>query len=453
LPRISPGSARSTTHYFRQRRPDGHGGWIWNLDGAERVLYRLEELIEAIAADRRVFVVEGEKDVLTLAKFNIIATCNPGGAGKWRDAYSDALRGADVIIIPDNDVAGRSHAQAVALSLEGKAARIRTLELPDLPEKGDVTDWFAKPGATVEALNAIAEAAKDWTGTTAPPPIPTTLGEIDMGEDTAPIPPRAWLLGTQFCRRFLSSVFAPGGTGKTALRTAQLLAAALGRPLTGQYIHHRCRVFALSLEDDIDEMRRRFAAPLIHYGIDRAELKGWLFCAAPKGIKIAEMVAGSRQIGALEKLLREAIVGLKPDILSLDPFVKLHAMEENDNGAMDFVADLLTKLAIEFDLAVDAPHHVRKGGAAPGDAEGGRGASGIKDAGRLVYTLTRMSEEEAKAFGVPEAERLAYVRLDNAKVNLAPPATSATWFKLISIHLGNATPEYPNGDDIQTVIP
>jgi hypothetical protein len=110
-----------------------------------------------------------------------------------------------------------------------------------------------------------------------------TLGEIDIGLDAAPIPPRGWLLGTQFCRRFLSSVFAPGGTGKTALRTSQYLSLATGQQLTGQYIFQRCRVLVLSLEDDLDELRRRVTAALIHHKINRGDLVGWFFVAAPKG--------------------------------------------------------------------------------------------------------------------------------------------------------------------------
>jgi hypothetical protein len=137
--------------------------------------------------------------------------------------------------------------------------------------------------------------------------------------------------------------------------------------------------------------------------------------------------------------------------VGVDPFVKLHALEENDNGAMDFVADLLTKLAIEYNLAFDIPHHVRKGAAAPGDAEAGRGASGIKDTGRLVYTLTTMSPEEAERFEIVEHERHAYIRLDPAKVNLVPKSQDTAWFKIINVPLGNGTPEYPNGDSVQTV--
>jgi len=75
---------------FRQRRPDRKGGWIWNLDGARRVLYRLPDVIEALASDRAVFIVEGEKDADALWRLGIPATCNAGGAGngKWRASYS-----------------------------------------------------------------------------------------------------------------------------------------------------------------------------------------------------------------------------------------------------------------------------------------------------------------------------------------------------------------------------
>jgi hypothetical protein len=137
--------------------------------------------------------------------------------------------------------------------------------------------------------------------------------------------------------------------------------------------------------------------------------------------------------------------------VTLDPFIKLHAMEENDNGAMDFVCDLLVKLAIEYDIAVDAPHHTKKGQINAGDADAGRGASSARDAGRLVYTLTRMTEDEAKQFGVSPEQRSLYVRLDSGKVNIAPPSQEATWFKLVGVRLGNGNADYPGGDDVQTV--
>ncbi len=100
---------------FRQRQPDGKGSWIWNLKGVELVLFRLPEILHAVANGTPVFICEGEKDVLAIVQRSFDATCNPMGAGKWRDSYTKTLRDADVYIIADKDDAGRNHAHARAL--------------------------------------------------------------------------------------------------------------------------------------------------------------------------------------------------------------------------------------------------------------------------------------------------------------------------------------------------
>src|SRR5262249_16483878 len=239
---------------------------------------------------------------------------------------------------------------------------------------------------------------------------------------------------------------AAGGAGKSALRLLQFISMALGRSLCGQHVFRRSRVLLISLEDDRDEMQRRIQAVLEYYdsvlkkrgqpGVNRNDLKGWLFCASPKLAKLAVMGRRSRVVGPLERQIRDAINRRKPDIISLDPFVKTHALEENDSGDMDFVCDLLARLAIEFNIAADSPHHVHKGQIEPGNADAGRGSSGIRDAGRLVYTLTPMSQEEAKIFNIPTEDRFAYVRLDSAKVNLTVRSGKADWFRIIGWPLG-----------------
>ncbi len=150
---------------FRQCRPDPErlGKWIWNVDGVPVVPYRLPELIEAIGTGHFVVIAEGEAKVDLLRSWNVPATCNAQGAKKWRTEHAKFLRGADVVILPDNDEPGREHGEVVAASLQGLAASIRVLELPDLPPKGDVIDW-ATNGGTVEQLHdLIAREAKSWT--------------------------------------------------------------------------------------------------------------------------------------------------------------------------------------------------------------------------------------------------------------------------------------------------
>ena len=276
----------------------------------------------------------------------------------------------------------------------------------------------------------------------------------NAGKDDYKIPPRGWLLGNVFCRGFLSALIADGGVGKTALRIAQLLSLATGRRLTGEHVFLRCRVLIVSLEDDENELRRRIYAALLKYGINPSDVDGWLFCVAPKGLRIAEMVDGSPQAADLNELIREEVRAHNIDIVSLDPFVKSHGLDENSNPQMDYVCGLLTAMASELDISVDFAHHTSKGIATAGDANKGRGATATKDAGRLVYTLTPMTQQEAELLGVSEADRRFLVRMDSGKVNIAPPPSDkATWFTLVGQPLGNATELYPAGDHVQTVEP
>jgi len=140
---------------FRQKRFDGQSGWIWNLQGVRRVLYRLQELLQADPADW-VFIVEGEKDVDRLYKEGLVATTCAMGAVKWDESYSEFLNDRKVAIIPDNDKSGKRHAKAVAESLTRVGVKARILELPGLPEKGDVSDWMNN-GGSKEKLIQLAE--------------------------------------------------------------------------------------------------------------------------------------------------------------------------------------------------------------------------------------------------------------------------------------------------------
>lgn len=151
---------------FRQRWPDGQGGWLWKRPGnAPHLLYRLPELRAAIAEGRTVFVAEGEKDADRLASAGLVSTCNIEGAArpdqraKWRSEYTEQLSGADrVILLPHNDEQGRAHMKHIAAQLQGKVGEVCWLELAGLPEKGDVSDWL-DAGHTIDELTALANEA------------------------------------------------------------------------------------------------------------------------------------------------------------------------------------------------------------------------------------------------------------------------------------------------------
>jgi hypothetical protein len=153
-------SVRFSPKGFSQRRPDGRGGWIPNLKGVRRVPYRLPEL-RAAPAGATVYIPEGEKDVEALERLGLVATCNAGGAGKWRDDFAEFLRGRPAVVLPDNDDPGRRHAEQVAQSLSGIAASVRVLPLPGLAEHGDVSDWL-KGGGSREELARLAGQTPEW---------------------------------------------------------------------------------------------------------------------------------------------------------------------------------------------------------------------------------------------------------------------------------------------------
>jgi putative DNA primase/helicase len=139
---------------FACRRPDP-AGWRWNLQGVERILYRLPELHAAVARGAEIFLTEGEKDADALAALGLEATTHAGGAGKWRPEYGHPLRAARVVLLPDNDEPGRRHMAEVEQSLRPLAAIVCCLDLPGLPEKGDVSDWIAARRAERLADEAI----------------------------------------------------------------------------------------------------------------------------------------------------------------------------------------------------------------------------------------------------------------------------------------------------------
>lgn len=150
-------ACRHVPKTFCFRRPDGQGGWEYNLKGVQPVPFNLPHVLKA----QMVFIAEGEKDCTNLKNVGLTGSCNPMGAGKWRQEYNHFFKDKEVIILPDNDEPGRKHADAVARHLHGIAKSVKILALPGLPEKGDVSDWL-EAGGTAEELQALAEATPEW---------------------------------------------------------------------------------------------------------------------------------------------------------------------------------------------------------------------------------------------------------------------------------------------------
>lgn len=264
---------------FRFRRPDPADPtrWIWNIKGADKVPYRLPQIM---AADRRtpIWIVEGEKDAERLARCGLVATTSSTGAGKWPPEISAHFQGRTVFIIPDNDDSGRSHAEKVAGHLSGHAASIRIVELPNLPPKGDVSD-FLDGGGRPEDLSRLSAEASEFDsrlpvsiGLQQDPRVAGFIDPIRSWVGRTP-PDREWVIPGWIPRGTVTVLFGDGGTGKSLVAQQLVTSVTTGRPWFGLQAE-RMKTLVVSCEDDGDELHRRQIAINAAMDIDMEDIDG-----------------------------------------------------------------------------------------------------------------------------------------------------------------------------------
>lgn len=274
--------------------------------------------------------------------------------------------------------------------------------------------------------------------------------------DPASIPPRRWLYGTQLIRGYVTVLVAPGGTGKSSYAMAMALEVATGQSILGAHVFESVKVSVFNLEDNLEELERRLAAIMLRYKIPRHAAEGRYFLddGEGRGLRMAEMHEGDNGFEVVhpdEALLIACIRANDIGLVVCDPFAESHSLEENSNPQMVKAAAAWRRVARATGCAVLLVHHVRKGDATGIDAA--RGAKALTDSARVGLLMAPMTPPEAEAFNVAADDRWKYVRLDDAKRNMAP-AARAKWFKLDQVALGNtADPMYPHGDTVAAIIP
>lgn len=268
------------------------------------------------------------------------------------------------------------------------------------------------------------------------------------------IPPRALIYGHFLFRKFISAIGAPGGAGKTAYAFGVALAIATGNPILGEPVHEMGNVWIYNLEDPRTELLRRFKAALLGHDVHFETIQDRIFLDSGRDRPL--IIASALRDGSViawpqvDSLIAE-LRARDVRVLIVDPFVRSHRVEENVNDQVDFVAAQWAMVADAADCSILLVHHFRKGGLS-GDAAAFRGASALIDASRAAVTLATMSPEDAGKLGVTEKNRWRYIRLDNAKLNLAPPPENAIWLELTGIDLDNAQ-DGRKSDNVQTVRP
>jgi hypothetical protein len=253
-------------------------------------------------------------------------------------------------------------------------------------------------------------------------------------------------------RGYVSVLVAPGGVGKTGYAMGVALSLASGRPLFGEKIFERVNVAVLNLEDPMDELDRRLAALMIRHQVRRNDVDGriYLYSSDDRRLTIATLSTDGFEIVCPDEqaIIRE-IQAHEIGALVIDPFAESHDLEENSNPQMVQAAAAWRRIARATNCAILLLHHVRKGVAS--DMDAARGAKALTDSARVGILLSTMTADEAEEFGIPVEDRAIYVRLDDAKSNMARKAATARWFELETIELGNATDAYPSGDRVAAV--
>ncbi|MEA5115973.1 MAG: AAA family ATPase [Geobacteraceae bacterium] len=332
---------------FSQRRPDGKGRWIYNLDDVSPVPYNLG----AVSASSCVVIAEGEKDVDRLSSIQIPATCNPMGAGKWRESYNQYLAGKRVAILADNDEPGRKHALSVAQNLHGIAAMVKIINLPGLPPKGDVSDWLDKSGNDRDKLLKIISDAPEWSPEAAeqsspPPEKPLFISAPNLlSTKISPI----YLVKNLIEKRSTVMIFGPSGHGKTFVIIDLALHVAVSRHWNGKSVDGGL-VFYFTGEGFAGFPRRILAAAM-HCDISPSDLS--YFHVSRSLIDLSET---AKIIHEIETVSISA--GVSPALIIIDTLARHINGDEKDAKDVDDFLGLIERLREAFcDVVVMLIHH------------------------------------------------------------------------------------------------
>jgi RecA-family ATPase len=402
---------------FRQRRPSGSGGWIWSLGDVRRIPYRLPELLKY--PDATVFVTEGEKDADRVASLGHCATTV--ATSKWTQECVEALAGRDIIVFQDNDNAGREKALAAARALHDSAKSVRIVLLPDLPDKGDVSDWLDADSHRAEKLTNICFDVAEWT----PDDSSTAKDELKPAPDepallflnistwhTVPVPERQWVVRNRVPLGAVTLLSGEGGVGKTILALQLAVAAALGR----DWLHALPEpgpVLVVCCEDDGDELHRRLDRIVTHYGGSFEELAKDLHILSLAGqdaVLAAPNAKGLIEPTKLFVRVSKAARDLQPRLIVIDNSADVYAGNENSRAEVRQFITLLRGMAISANAGLLLTSHPSLTGISTGTGLSGSTAWNASVRSRLYFkrAVTEKDEEPDPDLRVLEIMKANY---------------------------------------------
>jgi putative DNA primase/helicase len=365
---------------FRQARPDDNGGYIYSLDGIQTVLYNLADVMGASLRGETVVWVEGEKDADNgKERLGLTTTTCPMGAKHFKLHYAGFVTGAHVVVVADNDEPGGEHAEMVATELLPLAASVKILKLPDLPEKGDLSDWI-DGGGTREEFDRLVSEAPQFI-------LPTK--ESEFGENE--------LLPVKSLREVVAEAEeAPDFVVKNLLKKGELtdlsgLAKYSGKTTFVMYALKAVRDGDVFLGEPTKEARVLY---LTEQGNNFKEaIEGAGLDLDDDGFVVVQHrdIRGEEWTELVEKAIKVCQKHGR-DVLVVDTFAaftKLAGSEENNSGDIRKRMEPLKKAAQSHGLAVLVIRHAGKDGK-------GRGSSQFEAEADIVATLKRPEGNHAE---------------------------------------------------------
>lgn len=424
---------------FRQRRkarpddPPQHvrNGWVWSVKGCRQVPYRLPELLEAMKDGQTIFVCEGEKDADNLWKLGVPATTNAQGAGKWPPELNSFFTDADVVVLPDNDpqardrdgnlrfkpdgrpiFVGQDHAELVAGQIGSVARNVRVLELPDLPLKGDVSDWIEAGGTADQLYDLLETRALDGVDWVMSRPGPSAAASSppwdELGRDHAQEEPNRpfvsrfnarpwaqldaagedheWLIKSVMTRREVAMMAGPSGCGKSFLGLDMAMAICRGERWFGNWVRQGGVIYQAG------EGKRGLFKRLKAYRQEKSlSLQDPLdFVLMPAGLNLyANDDHASAFIAECRFWMRTFSAPL--ELVVIDTFgAATSGADENASRDMGPVLDRCGRISEELSASVLLVHHMNAGGTKA------RGWTGIQANIDSVLSVARLESKEAQ---------------------------------------------------------
>ncbi|MBC6714751.1 AAA family ATPase [Aurantimonas sp. DM33-3] len=371
---------------YMQRRRAPDGGWIWALQAgdfhkiksgdwfkvkddkvypevrrfeeSERWLYHRAEVLKAIKAGTPVFLTEGEKDVETLRAWGFVATTNAGGAKYWQESFNEDLAGSNIVILNDNDDPGRTRALVRGGELRGKAKTVRLLDLskhwPDMPEKGDVTDWAEKGGGTKDRFAELAKDAPLWR----PEPPKTRFGALQWNEIDSAGPEYEYLIDGWLTEHGRSIIGGPSQSGKSFLAIHAALSVARGVDFFGCPTKRGGVIYQAG--EGAAGVKKRIKAYRAHFGVELDDDVPLVFLGAKVDLfsKEGDTAPLIEEIKAQALMMSEKLRLIVIDTLA----TATSGADENSGKDMSVVLANIAKIEQECRAHVVLVHHMNSEG-------------------------------------------------------------------------------------------